>query len=476
MLGAVGFVIAVAFSGVPAVWYDEAATVSAATRGIPALFDLVDVVDVVHGVYYGGMQLWFELVGYTPFTLRLPSAVAAGVAVALTVLLVARVGTRRLAILAGLVLGILPRFTWAGSEGRSFALGTALAIGLTLAVVTAVDAVLADESPRRRVVRWVGYGALAAFATALFLYLVLVVVAHLVYVLIAGRERLRALLVPFALAAVGAVAAVTPLVLDAVGQAGQVAWIDPITVDTWHGLIVTQFFPHAPVVAAVAWPLALGGIAVLVRRRRALGRLAALALPWLIVPPLGIVVASVLITPLYSPRYLTFTVPAFAILVAVLLDAIPWRPVAVAAFAALLGVAVPVYVAQHVPTAKQGSTWSLAADLIARESAAIDGDQAVVYGPVRRHPGTNARVIATSYPDAFAGLDDVTSAGPPYGLWERSRRLEPERLAGDAAVWLVTTNLADDDEKRAAIARAGFVETRTWKLDWVHVVLFQPRS
>lgn len=480
VLGLAAALIAVAFSWVPSIWYDEAATVTAATRPLDRLAVMVGEIDLVHGLYYLLMHGWFELVGYTPFTLRLPSALAAGAAVALTVLLVQRVGTRRIALLSGAVLAVLPRFTWAGAEGRSFALGTALGVGATLLLVVVLDTQLAARSDtavtrRRRLLLWAAYAALAVVSVWIFLYLALVFAAHAIALIVLSGHRLRETAPPFLASGAAVLLATWPLVAGAREQAAQVSWIHPLSRRTVSDILVVQYFPFAEWAALLAWPLALGGIAIMMLRRRRQVALLGLVLPLLVVPLAGILLASELISPLYSPRYLTFTIPAFAICVGVLLDALrPWA-VRIAVGALLLALVAPVYVAQHQPTAKQRSTWSQAAALVESGSARIDGKQGLLWGPTRRHPSANSRIIALSYPESFAGLVDLSGGDEPTGLWPRDLPVDPDSLDGLQAVWMLTSDLARDVGKRALLLEGGFVETREWELDYVDVVLFERR-
>ncbi|WP_148286307.1 hypothetical protein [Curtobacterium sp. B8] len=120
-VGAIGTLVAAAFAWVPSLWYDEAATVTSAQRSWPQLWAELHNVDAVHGLYYALVHAWFWLVGYTPFTLRFPSALAVGIAAGLVVALGRRLGGRRFGIAAGLVFLALPGVQWAGSEGRSYA-------------------------------------------------------------------------------------------------------------------------------------------------------------------------------------------------------------------------------------------------------------------------------------------------------------------------------------------------------------------
>ena len=160
-VGALGVVVAAAFSWVPSLWYDEAATVASAQRSWPALWAELQNVDAVHGLYYAVMHVWFTLVGYSPFTLRFPSALAIGVSAGLVVALGRRLGGVRLGVVSGIVFLVLPRVAWAGTEGRPYATVTTFAVALTLVGITAVRRTRIRHHATRW---WVVYGMLAAVA------------------------------------------------------------------------------------------------------------------------------------------------------------------------------------------------------------------------------------------------------------------------------------------------------------------------
>lgn len=517
LIGLVGFTLAVAFSWVPSLWYDEAATVIGATRSWAQLAEMLESVDAVHGLFYALMHVWFDLVGYTPFTLRLPSAVATGVAAALLVPLVGQFAPRATALLAGLLFCLLPRITWMGEEGRSFALSTMFALLLTLVFLaasrrsTAPSAVASGSSSARRVwVRWrwwALYAVLAIVATTLFLYVCLVVVAHGVTALctVLAARRGRAPRGWAALIGWGAASAVAGLVLlpfvdEVVGQAGQVGWIKEIGATTFDDIVVVQWFLFNPGFAAFGWVLILGGLAVLgIRARRGrLGRTAgfaqaadaavpgqpsllALVVPWLVVPTLALIVLSLVMTPVFSPRYLAFSAPAAAILMAVAVSALPRRWLRVTAVLACVALTAPGYVAQRLPDAKQQSSWNEVADLIAAERALepAGAGEAIIYGPVRQHPSATTRVIAYSYPDAFAGLVDVklrTPAAETGQLWETRYPIDEvtDRFTGMDTVWLVTSDKQDwRPSVTAKLAVLGYGLDTEWNLTRVNVLRFE---
>ncbi|MFB2584334.1 glycosyltransferase family 39 protein [Herbiconiux liukaitaii] len=471
LVGVLGFVVSFLGSWIPSIWYDEAATIASATRSWASLGRMVESVDAVHAVYYAVLHLWFDLVGYDPVTLRLPSAVFAGVAAALTVLLAARLlGSRRLGLLAGVVLIVLPRFTWAGGEGRSYALTMLLAVGLTLAF-------LAATGPSARWWRWLVYGALAVLSTAVFLYLALIVAAHAVTIVVRwiARRDTRELL-GFGITAVGVVLASLPIIVAVVGQSGQLSWVAPVDQETWRGVFLTQFFPKNPAFAVAAWALMALGFAALLLRRP-LRSVVAVLVPWLVVPTIAIMAASVLITPLYSPRYLTFALPAVAIAIAAAPMLVPnlraRAVVAVSIMTLLVVLAVPSYLGQRTPEAKQGASWSQGAGDVAR----IDRGEptALVFGSIAYHPGATARVIEYAYPEAFRGFDDVALTVPleeSPDLWEKADPIDAPLLEGYDRAVLVTSG-RQRVQNEESITRAGFREVDRWYSANLVVVLYE---
>ncbi|CAN5201955.1 glycosyltransferase family 39 protein [soil metagenome] len=459
-IGGVAFLLSVAFSWVPSLWFDEAATISATQRGWPELWRMLTHVDAVHGLYYVVMHLWFDLVGYSPATLRLPSALAVGVAAALVVVLVLRFASTRVAVISGTVFALLPRITWAGTEGRSYAVTTALAVALTLLFVSAWRRGSAPIAAR--IAWWAAYGLLAVLASTTFLYLVFVVAAHGVTAVwtrrAAGRSAQRSL-IGWAVSAGASALVVAPLASAASRQSAQVDWIAPIDAGTFHAVFVTQWFLGSPLLAVLGWALILVSCFSLWRNRHGGGiagessrpspTAASVFLPWLIVPTVGLLLASVTVSPLYSPRYLTFSAPAAAVLIAIAISTLRRRRLVAAVLVLSAALAAPQYLHQRMPEAKQNSSWSEVAGFIASQrspDAAIP--QAVIYGPVRQHKAATTRVIAYSYPEAFSGLIDVklkTPAAETGQLWETRYPLDQvtDRFTGVNTVWLVTSDRQD---------------------------------
>lgn len=479
LLGLLAAGLGAAFSWVPSIWYDEAATVVSATRSWSALWQEVHQVDAVHALYYAGMHVWFDLVGYSPFTLRLPSAIAGGIGVALAVELVDSIATRRLALLTGVVLLLIPRYTWAMTEGRSYALSSTLAILATLVLATALRA-----DRRRSIVPWAAYAVSCAVAITLFAYLALLVVAHAVSVLLlARRGRIGARSGWAFAAAVGLVVLATaPVILEIAGQSGQVSWIEPPSWQTVESVFVNEYSALDPIFAAAAWSLAIGGVVVAVRASRRRGAVPsvrdalALVVPVLLIPAALLIGAS-FASPLYSPRYLTFTTFAFAFAIALGIDAlvIRGRRPAVATVALLAVLSAPSYVGQRTPEAKQESSWAAVAALVGSYAPEERGETAVVYDRVAGHPTATARVMADAYPASFAALRDV-GVVTPYAvastLWGEQVPVQPSMLTGMDASWLIASDRSDASAATEAIESAGLTPTRRWHFSRVDVTYF----
>lgn len=468
IVGALASALALIGAAVPSVWYDEAATVTATTRGWDGLWSMTANVDAVHAAYYLLMHVVFELVGYSPLALRLPSALAVGGTAALLVVLGRRIGGRRLGLLAGLVFAVLPRTLWMGAEGRSYAFAALLVTAATLVLL------IARDSPRRR--WWIGYAALAALSMVVFVYSALVLLAHVLAVRRGPRLALRRFLAAGAAAAV----AVAPLALLIVRQRGQISWLPEVDADFVPAVLVQQWFggdrfswPSGPidlVAASVGWLLVVVGLAVLLRRR---DRSGPLLLALVALPTLALLLTTAFVLPLYSPRYLTVCLPFVALAMAVGIDALPRGRWPVLGLVAAIGLA-SLGVQRH-PEAKEGTAWPEVAAWISADRADAEAT-AVVYGHLRFHPRATPEVIATAYPEAFAGMNDVTlerSAVDIGALWADRAPLAAslDRLDGAQRVYLVGSEVQHDLEDQAGLVdRAGFSESDRVRIGHVVIV------
>ncbi|MGA9489767.1 MAG: glycosyltransferase family 39 protein [Mycobacterium sp.] len=411
----------------PSLWFDESATVSAsASRTVPELWRLLGHIDAVHGLYYLMMHGWFAIFPATEFWSRVPSCLATGVAAAGVVVFGKQFLPRTTAVCAGAVFAILPRVTWAAAEARSYAFTAAAAVWLTVLLVTAIR--------RNRWWLWLLYSLALIVSVLLNIYLVLLVPAYAVVTPLLRRQK--PVVLRWAITSAVAVGAVTPLLLFARGQSFQVAWIYPLN---WHSVLDVvqhQYFDNSVPFAVVAAAIFVAALTMRVTgRRKADGgtrQVLIICAAWMVVPTAIALIYSAFSDPFYYPRYLFFTTPAMAIVLAVCVVAVARRQRWIAVvLVALTAAAAPNYVlSQRQRYAKEGWDYSDVADLIS--SHAAPGDCLLVDNTVSWLPGP-VRALLAARPAAYRPLVDVGRGVPApkrETLWD-----------GHVAVWLVTGRL-----------------------------------
>jgi mannosyltransferase len=434
---------AVSFAGswIPSYWGDEAASVMSAERPLPSLFMMLHQVDAVHGLYYFFLHGWIDLFGASELSTRLPSAIGVGLAAAGTVVLAALLFDRRIAIVAGIVFVGLPRVTYMGAEARSYALGTAVAVWLTLFLLVLL------RRRTARVLPWIAYGLAFSFAVYWFLYLILLGVVHAI--LLVSMTRDRKVMKRWLLAVGIGVVLAGPVVGWGIGEHGQIEFLssDPKFAPTMF--FVTQWFGTVWQ-AVLCW--ALIGLAVgatlrvwsrnrrrmlldpdAVSKPRPVGMI--LAMSWLILPTVFLVLGNAFIAPMYADRYLSFCTPAVALVIAIGVMVLARNWMRVAAVGLLFGLAVPTYLAQRGPYA-YGSDWSQFSAIIGEH--AHPGD-AIIFDNSTR-PVLKPRSAFNLYPSDYRGLDDIELVTPfPKSpvIWDVVAPLQDvtAKLANTTTVW-----------------------------------------
>jgi mannosyltransferase len=289
---------------------------------------------------------------------------------------------------------------------------------------------------------WLAYGIAQVISVVLDVYLALLLLAHFGFV--CAFLRSRTVLVRFAVTTFLSGSVVVPFLVEAAGQVHQISWVAPIGHRTIEDVAVQQYFERSPPFAILS---ALVVVAAIVLWRRtsmteADRQLLTLATAWLAIPTALIVIWSALIHPIYTPRYLSFTAPAMALVVGVCIGAVAAKPWAAAAIVALFAVAAtPNYIrTQRDPYAKYGMDYSQVADLITTKAA--PGDCLLVNDTVTFMPAP-MRPLMAARPDAYRKLIDLT-------LWQRATErndvfdtnLIPEVVAKPLShcgvVWIIT--------------------------------------
>jgi mannosyltransferase len=463
-LGVAGWLATFIGSWIPSFWGDEAASILSAERPLATIWAELGRVDAVHGAYYLFLHVWIDAFGASELSVRFPSTIAVGIAVAGTVVLAHRLfspspAARRIAVVAGIVMIALPRVGYMAAEGRSYAIGTAVAIWLTVYFVSLLQRRVTSRLP------WLAFAAVFALAIYVFLYLVLLAVVYGVAVLAwrPGRAVVRRWM---AATGVGVLLA-GPVIGYALGQHGQITFLAHRYYITFGRVFVTQWF-GSPWLAAACWALIVFAIVSLARQR---SRPLALLAGWLVLPTGILIFGNTFVAPMYTIRYLSFATPAVALLVGVGISSLfARRPAAsvirVAAVVALVALAIPTDVVQRGPFAKDGgSDLRQAAQVIGAN--ARPGD-AVVFDETTR-PSRNPRLALRLYPQYFTGLADVTLR-TPYP--QRSAIWDSEWPVGSVGSSLATTNTVWDLELTTpgstaipanvlALEKLGFAVSRT---------------
>ncbi|MEU9123427.1 glycosyltransferase family 39 protein [Streptomyces sp. NPDC048506] len=394
-----------------AVWRDEAVTYDMAHRSLADLWSTLQHVDVVHGLYYALMHVWFRFYDATldgvlgqVIGLRLPSVAAMTAAAAGVALLGGRLVGRRAGLLAGLTFALIPVVQQYAQEGRSYALVCALVVWASYLLV------LTAARPRRKL--WLGYAVLMLCACLLHEFACLALPAHGAAVILARLPRpvRRA----WALCAVAVLAGLAPLAVYSTRQSAQISWLmwpDPIQLLTFAVLAV----------------LGIACARVRVRSRGPIG-LRALAVPLLLLPTLLLLLLSH-VEPAYVDRYVLYYVVGFALLAGAALARL-LRPAGehgqtrarrlrrTLALAAALAALLPVNVHLRSPDSRVDDVTAVAQ---AVREVAEPGD-GLLFMPSRR------RIWMATRPHDFRGLNDLALAESPLA----SHTLYGTELSGDA--------------------------------------------
>jgi mannosyltransferase len=465
-LGLLGWVVNFVGSWIPSFWGDEAASIMSAERPLATLWGELGRIDAVHGAYYLFLHFWISVFGASELSVRLPSTIAVGVAVAGIVVLGDRLINRRVAVLAGLVCVVLPRISYMSAEGRSYAIGTAAAVWLTLFFATLLG---------RRVTRllpWLAYGLALAASIYLFFYFVLIAAVHGLALLASPTRRV---LLRRWFAALGVTVIVAaPILVYGLAEHGQITFLAHRGYATVNRIVIMQWFGNGWL-AAVGWALIAVGIVALLRSR---SEHRMLLIGWLLLPTLVLLIGNTFVAPMYTVRYLSFCAPAAALFVAIGIDAIArglTRIRSLRAAAPVLRAAIPAVLVillaslaagtdlqQRTPFAKDGgSDLRQVSEVVAAN--ARPGD-AIVFDETPR-PSRSPRLGLHLYPRAYVGLADVTLATPYTklpALWDTASTVDQSSgaLASKNTVWDLELRAHGTPVNIVQLQRLGFTVVR----------------
>jgi mannosyltransferase len=393
---------------------DETATLAAVHRGFPQLIRMLGHVDVVHGAYYVLIWVVVRLFGgSSELIVRLPSALAMAAAAYLITLLGRRLASGWTGLAAGLTFAILPSVSAYAQDAREGAMLAALAATASYCLVRAVDA----GRPGRRRGWLAGYGVTLALLGFGNLFALLLVVAHAVTLWLwrhGGDTRgqvNRGLFWGWSIAVAGAALAVSPVAVVGYRQLHQIRWIQP---PDWTDVLTTGRLLGRTSLVLATLGVVLAAVAYRLARGRPLGgcwpgRLVALCLPWLILPPVILLTAS-LAHPVYTFRYIVFCIPAVALLAGPALVALG-RYAGPAALILLLVIGLPSQAFQRSAVG-HGINIRRVDRIVARNREPGD---ALLNVSSRRGPdkGTGEHTLEAAYPYGLARLRDISTGQSP---------------------------------------------------------------
>ncbi len=369
----------------PGLWADELATWGMATTPWGNMWPVLGHVDAAIAPYYAFIHVITDRFGASDLVLRLPSALAMTAAVGIVAVIGTRLAGPRLGVLAGLIMAVLPTTSRYGQEARPYAI--ALFAG-ALATLLLLNALV-----KPTLGRYAAYaGAVALLGLAHFVGLLLLA-AHLVIVLAFDRR----LSWRWVIAATIGVLPAVPIVYLGAHQSSQVSWIPDATLSQLGAM--PGNFIGLDILGGIVLVLALLGASV--------KRPTIVFTAWAVIPTALLFVFSQYQS-LWLPRYLLFTLPAWALLVAVALVRAPlFRGVVIVLVMALI--ALPLQTQLRTAAGHTQATSALAATLASNEQPG-DG---IVYSQSEPGGAWIARDLVAHYVPADVQPRDVFETRPP---------------------------------------------------------------
>ncbi|WP_454867275.1 glycosyltransferase family 39 protein [Pseudomonas farris] len=312
-----------------AIWGDEGSSLLLSQHSLAGIWEHA-AHDVHPPLYFMLLHGWIGLFGDGIFSIRSLSALPGIATVGLGVWLVDLLATRRAALLAGVLLALLPTAVRYSQEVRMYSLLGLWLIGATIALMYWI------RRPQRT--RYlVIYTLLMSAAFYTHYFAALCVLCHWLYlglIRVQSGYRLRHIQRSgWWLANVAIVALFLPWVpnlidlvqhMDQLKANGDVGWEAPVTLGSLPSMIwsflIQDDGENLPTLVFIALPLALLTLAgVALMRDRSVFRGSALAVIYTVLPVLLVFVVS-FISPVFIERYLTAYALGLPMIVALAID------------------------------------------------------------------------------------------------------------------------------------------------------------
>jgi hypothetical protein len=432
------------------------------TLGIVDHHSLGDVIEAVHDtsitppLHY--LLAWVAVqFGDAETAVRVPSLVLGTLTVPLVFLLGRRAAGAAAGLVAAAIVALSPFALFYSVEARAYATVMFLVTLSTLALLQALGG--------GRRIWWFVYAACACLALYCHYSAVFVILAQALWSFMTHREHMRALLLAHGAIVLGYAAWIPSYLhqrendfVDAVGRlyplSFETAWDYPARLLPGHPFVGLGSLPGTPAALVLAGcfvaALALAAVRIARLPRPSLRHPAALIALLAVATPIGILFWSLVGSSLYAPRNLSASLPALAVLAAILLTspaprlAVPLTAIALATFT-LVSI-------RSLDDDYQRPAYGKVADFIEAEA------------------GPNDPVVAPD-PDSLAGLLDESRPllaagggedGPAYERAARGRpifivrgRLQPglPRLAGPSGLLILRDGRQFDGFVDLAVGR-----------------------
>jgi mannosyltransferase len=431
----------------PGLYIGDAATLWAVRLPFPQLVRLLSHVDAVHATYYMLVRSVFFL-GHSYVTARATAAVGAVLAVGLTSWWGLRLtGRRTVAVVGALLLALSTTTNQYAQDPRSYTIVMACGVGVSLALVRALERETAGRS-RRRLQAWLPYLTLLVLCTYLHeMSAILLAIAQGVTLLWARVDR-HIVLRWLSACAAAAMLSLPLLVLSATEQ-GAIGWIQrPGPASLW-GLVAQFSSPVRWLAGLLVGLIVVGAVA---DRRRAVDLPAGLTpqrslLPVLLLPSMLLLGESEVAQPLLQARYVLFCLPAGCLLAAIGADRVArvvgrsWFVRAAVVATLLVAVTAGQWQRQELLRTPDGRHWNLTQAAHYLLAHARSGE-AIGYLP------GHLQYVADLYPRVGRELHQFQIAVSPgrsgsfHGIMRHGRYLA-EALERYRRVWVVREGGSD---------------------------------
>ena len=286
--------------GRPELWRDELASWSFASRPVSSMIATARHTGATQLAYYLLLHVWMGAFGDSTDAMRFLSVLAMAAAAACVALVGRRLAGARAGLISGLVFAVVPSVSRFAQEVRFYAPAVLVATLATLLLLRALD--------RPSALHWLGYGTSLALLGYVDLVALSVVAGHAAGAVIRlwnDRDQ------PpwwFLLAAAGGLVACLPLVMAGSAQArNQIQWIPRPGLDLTDFAFFGRNLFYSTSVAAALIILAVLAWAVAWREAAFMTAIA-------VAPVAAVWLVSQGPYSFFFPRYLLFTVGAWAIL------------------------------------------------------------------------------------------------------------------------------------------------------------------